>query len=318
MIRILLMVLMVTVVGWGNIITIPPGSNAKWVASQLKQQGLVGSSHLFYAYLRANQLTTRIHSGSFDIPTNASYSDIANILTGKKQQLIKVTIPEGFTIDEIAQRLHQRGVVSDAANFLAYLSEHRHRIGDQVRGSALESVEGIFFPDTYFFSRHASFASITETFLNRFKQVLEAEYRTQKRPLLSFYDTLILASIIEKEAGTTAEMPTISGVFHNRLKKRMALASCPTVGYAMGEPRKTFLTYKDLEFDSPFNTYKHLGLPPTPIASPGKQAFLAAMQPETTPYLYFVSKNDGTGTHVFSLTLNEHLNSQKKILARQK
>ena len=99
------------------------------------------------------------------------------------------------------------------------------------------------------------------------------------------------------------------------LKKKMYLASCPTVGYAMGQPRKKSLTYKDLEFKSPFNTYKHKGLPPTPIASPGQRAFNAALYPAKTPYLYFVSKNDGSGTHIFSLTLNEHLNNQKKILS---
>ena len=113
-------------------------------------------------------------------------------------------------------------------------------------------------------------------------------------------------------------MDTISGVFHNRLKRKMALASCPTVGYAMGQPRKKMLTYKDLEYKSPYNTYKRLGLPPTPIAAPGKRAFYAALNPKDTPYLYFVSKADGTGTHVFSKTLKEHLNHQKKILAASK
>jgi UPF0755 protein len=316
--RIILIVLMLTVCGWGGMITIPPGSNAKWVSNELKAQGLVGSSRLFYAYLRANQLTTRIHSGVFDIPSNASYGDIANILTGKQQQLIKVTIPEGFTIGEIAQRLQARGIINRASDYLAYLTTKKQALGAKVNVANMGSVEGVFFPDTYFFSRGSSFDVITEAFVTRFKEVLVAEYRAQKRPLLSFYDTLILASIIEKEAGTTAEMPTISGVFHNRLKKKMALASCPTVGYAMGQPRKRFLTYKDLEFESPYNTYKHRGLPPTPIASPGKQAFKAAMAPEATPYLYFVSKNDASGTHVFSLTLNEHLRNQKKILSKQR
>ena len=97
----------------------------------------------------------------------------------------------------------------------------------------------------------------------------------------------------------------------------MYLASCPTVGYAMGKPRKKTLSYNDLKFKSPYNTYRNKGLPPTPIAAPGKNAFIAALNPKT-PYLYFVSKNDGSGTHVFSKTLSEHLNNQKKILARTK
>ena len=163
-----------------------------------------------------------------------------------------------------------------------------------------------------------SFDQIYVTFIQRFNHVFLKLYNSKKQPKLSFYDTLILASIIEKEAGTLTEMPLISGVFHNRLKKNMYLASCPTVGYAMGKPRKKTLSYNDLKFKSPYNTYRNKGLPPTPIAAPGKNAFIAALNPKKTPYLYFVSKNDGSGTHVFSKTLSEHLNNQKKILARTK
>jgi UPF0755 protein len=162
-----------------------------------------------------------------------------------------------------------------------------------------------------------TYKQVYDSFIKRFNNVFLTNYQSASSPRLSFYDTLILASIIEKEAGTQKEMTTISGVFHNRLKKKMYLASCPTVGYAMGQPRKKSLTYKDLDYVSPFNTYRNKGLPPTPIAAPGKRAFLAALNPKKTYYLYFVAKNDGSGEHVFSLTLKDHLKNQKKILANK-
>ncbi len=122
-------------------------------------------------------------------------------------------------------------------------------------------------------------------------------------------EIITLASIIEREAKLDRERPIISSVFHNRLKKNKLLQSCATVQYALGE-RKEDLTLKDLEIDSPYNTYKHLGLPPSPIASPGKASIEAALFPEDTDYLYFVAKGDGS--HIFSKTYSEHLNAKNR------
>ncbi len=300
-------------------ITIPPGSSAKSISNQLKQKGIIKSSKMFYIYLRTNKLSTHLQSGQYDIAKNSSYHDISLIITGKKQQLVAVTIPEGFTFNEIVRRLEQENIISNSKDFIRFINNNSNlTVNSFISKSQLSSMEGLFFPDTYFFSKNSSFKTVYSTFINRFNSIFLREYRKIKHPKLSFYQTLILASIIEKEAGTISEMPIISGVFHNRLKKRMYLASCPTVGYAMGKPRKKSLTYRDLEYKSPYNTYKNKGLPPTPIASPGKRAFNAALFPAKTPYLYFVAKNDGTGTHVFSTNLNDHLNSQRKILRRTK
>tara|TARA_A100001015_G_C14977735_1_gene708048 strand:- start:839 stop:1795 length:957 start_codon:yes stop_codon:yes gene_type:complete len=317
--KILIFVLLFCSYAFAVPILIPPGSNAKKVADILKEKQLIKSPKMFYLYLRTNKLTTSIHTGQFDIPQQSSYQEISAILTGKKQQLVAVTIPEGFTLQEIAARLEQNNIISNAEKFLSFVKKNENlTINQFIKRDKLSSLEGLFFPDTYHFSRNSSYKMVYQTFIKRFNAVLIDEYRTVSKPRLSFYDTLILASIIEKEAGTVREMPLISGVFHNRLKKRMYLASCPTVGYAMGQPRKKSLTYKDLEYKSPFNTYKNKGLPPTPISSPGRSAFRAALYPKKTPYLYFVSKNDGSGTHVFSTNLNDHLNSQRRILSRVK
>jgi UPF0755 protein len=300
-------------------ITIPPGSNARWVSEHLKQKKIINSSRLFYLYLRTNNLSTQLHSGDFDIPQDAPYKEISDILIGKKQHYVSVTIPEGYTMQEIANTLVDKKIIKDAATFLNHVSNQPpSKINHRLANTTLSSFEGILFPDTYYFTKHSSNTMVYNAFIKRFNQVFIHEYESKKNPTLSFYDTLILASIIEKEAGTIREMATISGVFHNRLRKKMYLASCPTVGYAMGQPRKKSLTYKDLAYDSPYNTYKNKGLPPTPIASPGKLAFQAALNPAKTPYLYFVAKNDGSGEHVFSLTLKDHLRNQQKILAQTK
>ncbi|MEK9727193.1 MAG: endolytic transglycosylase MltG [Candidatus Margulisiibacteriota bacterium] len=300
-------------------ITISPGASAKLVSKTLKNKGVINNSHLFYLYLRANKLTSKIHVGQFYIEPNTKFKDIADIITGKKQQLIPITIPEGYTISEIIHALEKKRIISNSESFARYLTQKmKSPINSLIQPNSISSMEGLLFPDTYFFSKNMSFDQIYSAFTKRFNHVFLPLYRNTPNPKLSFYDTLILASIIEKEAGTVAEMPLISGVFHNRLVKKMYLASCPTVGYAMGQPRKKSLTYKDLDYVSPFNTYRNKGLPPSPIAAPGKQAFLAALNPMKTPYLYFVSKNDGSGTHVFSKTLAAHLKHQKRILTQTK
>ena len=298
-------------------VVIKPGSNAKAVSQSLKDAGIIESKRLFYIYLRANKLDSKIHTGTFTLNKGDSFRTISDVITGKKQQLQKVTIPEGYTLNEVAQKLEKNEVISSSKLFLNYLSKQTPQtINHLLKNEKVNSFEGLLFPDTYYFSKNMTHQQVYNSFIKRFNNVFLTHYQSALSPPLSFYDTLILASIIEKEAGTQKEMATISGVFHNRLKKKMYLASCPTVGYAMGKPRKKSLTYKDLDYVSPFNTYRNKGLPPTPIAAPGKKAFLAALNPKKTPYLYFVAKNDGSGEHVFSLTLKDHLQNQKKILAR--
>ncbi|MGC6366967.1 MAG: endolytic transglycosylase MltG [Candidatus Marinamargulisbacteria bacterium] len=314
--KIIILLFCLLIPTFGADITIRPGASASLVANQLKEKDLISNAKLFYFYLRANKLSTKIHTGTYNIPQNASFKEIADIITGKVQQLTKLTIPEGFTINEIILELKKKKIISDVSEFNRFLANKANQpINKYLTNVPLQSFEGIFFPDTYFFSKNMSNEQVYNVFLKRFNTVFLPLYGNAKQPKLSFYDTLKLASIIEKEAGTQKEMTLISGVFHNRLKKRMHLASCPTVGYAMGQPRKKSLTYKDLKYKSPFNTYRNLGLPPTPIAAPGKNAFLAALNPQKTKYLYFVSKNDGSGEHVFSTTLKDHLRHQKRIIA---
>jgi UPF0755 protein len=310
--------LYVSVACFGVDITIPPGATAVWLANELKRADVIQNAYFFRLYMHQNRVTNRIHQGTFSIEKNTPYADIIDIVTGKKQQLIRVTIPEGFTLNEITTRLHATGVISDPGEFLDFIhNKNAQVISDQLATESIASHEGLFFADTYYFQKNMPFSQVYTSLTNPIIEQLVPEYTRYDAPPLSFYDTLILASIIEKEAGTPSEMPLISGVFHNRLRKNMPLGSCPTVSYALGEPRKKQLLYTDLTVESPYNTYKYAGLPPTPIAAPSKTAFLAALSPAETPYLYFVAKNDGSGTHFFSKTLTEHLTNQQNTLLTQ-
>ena len=166
--------------------------------------------------------------------------------------------------------------------------------------------EGLFFPDTYHFPRATTDKEFLQRAYQRLQTVLEEEWqqRAENLPYQSAYEALIMASIIEKETGLASERETIAGVFVRRLNKKMKLQTDPTVIYAMGQQFDGNIRKKDLSIDSPYNTYRYKGLPPTPIALAGREAIYAALQPQDGKALYFVAKGDGS--HYFSETLAEH------------
>lgn len=300
-------------------VSIPNGASSKWIANHLEDVGVVTRALPLYAYFRLKSVDQSLQSGEFEIDRGASYKTITDILTGKVQQTISVTIPEGYTIKEIAQQLKKHRVIESEADFLGYLNGavfSDFSSTQWVSKLPTKNLEGYLFPDTYYFSRRMSHPRIIRAFIQRFNEMAVPLYQASETTL-SLHQVITLASIIEKEAGTVDEMSLISGVFHNRLKQNMHLASCPTVGYAMGKPRKKFLTYKDLDVQSPYNTYRNRGLPPTPISAAGKRAIQAALYPQKTTFLYFISRADGSGRHEFSTNLRDHLNHQKRMMANQ-
>ena len=178
-------------------------------------------------------------------------------------------------------------------------------------GIAAPSLEGYLFPDTYYVPRNIRARTMIETMLARFRAVFDDSLAQRTRQIgFTAHEILTLASIIEREARVEEERPIISGVFHRRLKLRRPLEADPTVEYALGM-RKKRLLYKDLEVDSPYNTYRYPGLPPGPICNPGRASILAALYPAETPYLYFVAKGDGT--HEFTSSERDHLNAKRRI-----
>ena len=213
----------------------------------------------------------------------------------KGPPLVRVTFPEGWTSKQIAAVLDAKGI-TPAADFLAEVDKEKR--------------EGFLFPDTYFFEQGLSSEQVISRLTQRFKEKVPKDFQDRAKAMKLSYEQLVtLASIVEREARAPQERPIIAGVFYNRLRKHWYLESCATVEYSLGA-WKPHLTYKDLKVDSPYNTYRHGGLPPGPICNPGAAALDAAAHPAQTDMMFFVA--DGQGTHNFSRYYNEHLAVQKK------
>ena len=233
--------------------------------------------------------------------------DILQRITTGQTVIHPITIPEGFRITEIADLLIQRGLI-DKNKFMGLTGDKELLQTMEIPG---DSLEGYLYPETYHFSKFTDERKIIQKMLETFKErAIKPEYIDRARKLnFTFHEIITLASLIEKETGVDEERNIISSVFHNRLRKKMLLQTDPTVIYAMrnfdGNIRK-----KDLSIDSPYNTYKNRGLPPGPIASPGIKSIHAALYPEKTKHLYFVSKKNGS--HQFSNNLIDHNRAVKK------
>jgi len=296
-------------------ITIEAGSSAKSIALKLEQKGVVYHHLLFYGYILFTSKSDILKAGTFTILPNMSIAKIAELLTTQNNQyLSKVTIPEGFSLQEMSFIFYKNHILS--IRQLSHYANQEPSIEFKKKFKFLnnfgeKSLEGYLFPDTYFFSPQTSVEIVVKTMLSRFEETIWKEW--QKRPKdfpLSFHQTLTLASIIEKEARHKDEMQKISGVFFNRLNHKIPLASDPTVIYALGKTYKQKVYYKDLKINSPYNTYKYLGLPPGPIASPGLASFKAALYPEEHSYFFFFAKSDGY--HFFTKTYRDHLKFQNQ------
>ena len=296
---------------------VEPNMTVRTLASHLKKKNLIKKEKTFLLYLRFTNLDKKIRAGRFKLSPSYSLLETVDYLTEKKgsQNFLKVTVPEGYSIHEIANLLESNNLIK-AADFKNYVQTQAKQ--DLISThSWLESVptsnlEGYLYPDTYFFAKGTKTKTIVNSMISQTEKILLPLYKeSKKKKNYNFHRMMTIASIIQKEAASTKEMPQIAAVFFNRLKKMQRLESCPTVLYAIGKPGKTELSYHDLDTVSPYNTYREFGLPPTPISYPGKQAFTAAIKPAKNPYLFFVSNKDGT--HTFSSNYNDHLNAQRRI-----
>lgn len=294
-------------------IVIGQGATASDVARQLREKGLDVSARLFRLVSRLSGADHRIHAGEYRVAPSMSTLDLLDLFRRGKVVEYRVTIPEGFTAAEIAERLENLGLVGRQA-FLEVVDKpglaFPNGLPESLKG--INTLEGFLFPDTYLFTRGATAADIARVMVHRFLEVALPLY--QKSPLSGSYtlaQLVTLASVVEGEAALDRERPVIAAVFLNRLKRGMLLESCATVEYALGE-HKDVLTLADIAIDSPYNTYKNPGLPPAPIGNPGLSSLRAAMYPaRSVPYLFFVAKRDGS--HVFSVTFAEHQKAQRAI-----
>ena len=283
-----------------TIVTVKEGASFRQVASQIAETGFILNRTTFVVLGKLMGVEEQIHPGKYDLNSRMAPSTILNVLVTGQTIPYWVTIPEGYSMQQIGDLLEEVGVTT-AELFVqaARDKEFIHALGVEA-----ETLEGFLFPDTYRFHHGTSPRDIIKVMVGQFQQLYTPEVQTQARERgLSTLEVLTLASIIEKETGASEERKLISAVFHNRLKRGMLLQSDPTVIYALpafdGNLRKP-----DLKYASPYNTYRVRGLPPGPIANPGWDSIIAALHPASVPYLYFVSKNNGT--HHFSTTLAEH------------
>lgn len=271
------------------------GDSLNKIAQSLQDKKLVNDKYIFILFSKINRIYPQIKAGEYLFNGEFSVKQTAEKLSSGKVYLRKVTFPEGLTSTEIAKILHKE-------NFLSK---------DEFAAPA----EGSILPETYAYMRGDSPEKIIKQAQKAMQNVLEQAWqeRDPNLPLQSKEELLILASIVEKETGIGMERAQVASVFVNRLRLGMLLQTDPTVIYALTNGKEDLnrpLTRKDLSIDSPYNTYKYAGLPPTPICNPGKDAIYAAAHPSETPYLYFVAS--GNGGHNFATTLSEHNENVRK------
>ena len=288
-------------------VTIPSGSSFAIAVDSLARAHVVSSPRLFRFYASARHRDRDLKAGTYVFQPGASWNDVLDALTRGKGLVHTVTIPEGFALSSIAALLGRAlSVPPESIIVAASDSALRNRLDIPT-----PTLEGYLFPDTYSFADGTPPAEAVRMMVARFEKVWKPEWDARLQELaMSRHDIMTLASIVEKEARLAEERPVISAVYHNRLKRGMLLQADPTVQYALGRHVDRVL-YKDLEVDSRYNTYKHVGLPPGPIASPGAASIEAALYPANVPYLYFVASPDGH--HEFRQTFAEHTEARDQI-----
>ncbi|HEX3866498.1 MAG TPA: endolytic transglycosylase MltG, partial [Gemmatimonadaceae bacterium] len=281
-------------------VTIPPGATMRVAGDSLAKAGVIQWSRPFRLYASIRRGDRGIKAGTYLLHKNASWSFVLDALRGGRGILHVVTIPEGFALSQIEPLLESKlGDPSDSVDAAVRDTALLHQLDIPT-----PTLEGYLFPDTYFLPDNTSARAAVLVMVKRFEQVWKPEWTARLDTLhLSRNDVMALASIVEKEARLPEERPLIAAVYMNRLRGGMLLQADPTVQYALGK-HVARVYYKDLEVDSPYNTYKYPGLPPGPIASPGRASIEAALYPANVPFEYFVAFPDGH--HEFRNDLAAH------------
>ena len=286
-----------------QIVEIPRGSSTGVIAQRLKDAGVVRSVTAFRVAVYLQKAGGRLQAGEYVFDRPMTAAEVVDKLRRGDVYLLSITFREGLTVRQMAKLFAEKGL-GTAAEFVRAAADPT-RI--QPLDPAAPDLEGYLFPDTYSLPRRTTAPQLVERMVSRFEQALTPEIRQQAAARgLGVRELVTLASIIEKETGKAEERPMVAAVYANRLKIGMGLQCDPTVIYALERAGRYTgnLTRDDLRFDSPYNTYRYAGLPPGPIAAPGKASLAAAANPADVPYLYFVSRNDGS--HAFASTLDEH------------
>jgi UPF0755 protein len=292
-------------------VTIPAGATLSSAADSLHRVGLIRSTQLFRLYAKVTGRERAIKAGRYRFACDdATWNGMLDRLAlGPDER--RLTVPEGYRLTEIVPLIAKA------------VGAREDSVWAAVRDTALRreldvptpDLEGYLFPDTYYLTHGTPAIDVVRTMVRRFEQVWQDEWNARLQALaMNRHDIVTLASIVEKEARLDEERPVIAAVYHNRLRDGMPLQADPTVQYARGQHTNRVL-YRDLEIESPYNTYRNAGLPPGPIAAPGRASLEAALQPADVPYKFFVAHPDGH--HEFRVTFREHTEARAAIRREQ-
>lgn len=276
------------------------GDSLKQIGYRLKAQDLIQKPHWFSMLARLKGVASKVKTGEYVIHPGITQKQLlSQFVTGEVRQY-SITLPEGWAFKQMVAEINRNPAIMKTLNG-ASDTEVLAKLGANEKHP-----EGLFFPDTYFFTKNTLDTDLLKRAYQKMKKILASEWagREGNLPLKTPYEALILASIVEKETGAVDERPIIAGVFTRRLNRRMRLQTDPTVIYGMGDSYDGDIRWRDLKQDTPYNTYVHRGLPPTPIAMPGVDAIHSVLHPEKGNSLYFVARGDGS--HIFSSNLKEH------------
>jgi UPF0755 protein len=298
------------------VIEIDKGDSFNQITGKLLAQNVNIKPFWFKVIAVQEKALKKLKTGEYELASGLTPPEILALFVQGKTRQYAMTFPEGWSFKEILQEIKNNPNLEHTLHDVDF-EKVMSRLGADIKHSAIvpgiavppasiQSPEGMFFPDTYFFEKHTSDVALLKRAYDKMQFVLEQEWqhKAEALPFKTPYEALILASIVEKETGVVAERPLIAGVFIRRLQMGILLQTDPTVIYGMGDNYQGNIGSQDLKTATPYNTYVIRGLPPTPIAMPGRDAIYAALHPDNGNSLYFVARGDGT--HQFSDTLKDH------------
>ncbi|MDO7908120.1 endolytic transglycosylase MltG [Paenibacillus sp. JX-17] len=301
--------------------TIDKGMGTAAIADRLQEKGLIKNALVFKAYLKWKQAGGNFQAGTYAVQPGATFTEIINKLSAGdvvKPDMIKFTIPEGYTIVQIADKLQAEGI-ADKQTFLKLANDPASFHSPLLAGIPADAklrykLEGYLFPETYELPKGSTVQEIIQRMLDQLQKELDPIPDLQAlldQRELTMHQALTMASLVEREVVADKERPLVAGVINNRLQRGMKLEIDATVQYLLYKQKERLL-YRDLEVESPYNTYKYKGLPPGPIANPSLESVKAVLDPEKSDYLFYVTKKDGSQEHLFAKTYQEHLKNIEK------
>ncbi|MGF7045956.1 UPF0755 protein [Paenibacillus sp. DS2015] len=301
--------------------TIERGMGTAEIAELLQDKQLIKNEFVFKGYLKYTSQGSRFQAGKYSATPGTKIDELITMLNEGnvlKDEMLSFTIPEGYTVEQMADKLSEEGFV-DKPTFMQIVNNPSSiksaLVADIPKDAGIKhALEGYLFPETYELNKGSTEADIIDTMTSMLQQKLESidnlEQKLKDRGL-RLHELLTVASLVEREVVVEQERSLVAGVIYNRLEIGQKLEIDATVQYSLDEPKERLL-FKDLKVDSPYNTYRIEGLPPGPISNPSLASIEAALSPESTPYLFYVTKKDGSQGHLFAKTYKEHLQNIEK------